>query len=283
VSWQDRDYSDEFQSEPIATSWLRRRPPTATLVLMILHGAAFGLILMLQHGGGEVVVGMVTLKGAESHPVGILLHPLATGGFLSALFAVLALWSLGARLEPRLGAARLVEFYVLGNVAAGAAYFGLARLAPLLATTPLDSPIGALSALCLVAYRQLRNEPVQVFGYITTAARVYAGCAVLIVGLALIVSGFGGVAWLLATVVGGGSALPLEYRLVPHRARRRRGARLVRPSLPQPVTRADSDEIYIDDILAKISREGLGALTRAERRRLEAARQEKLRRSHQEV
>ena len=252
---------------------------------MILHGAAFALMLMLERGGGADVVRLLVLKGAESHPLGILLHPFATTGLLSILFVVLALWSLGAQLEPRLNAPRLVGLYVLGNLTAGAVYFGAARLAPGLSSAPLDSPIGALAALCLAACRQLRNEPVQVFGRVTNAAVVYAICAAIVAGLALVASGIGGLAWLAAALAGCASALIVEHLPVFHLTRRLRPQRTVRPSLPRPAapSKRHEAEIDIDDILAKISREGLAALTDAERARLEAARQAKLRGSGQRV
>jgi membrane associated rhomboid family serine protease len=283
VSWQDRDYSDEWQGDPVATSWLRRRPPDVTFALMILHGAAFLVMLILFQHYGQVMEQLCVLKGAEAHPFAILLHAIGTTGLLSILFVVLALWSLGARLEPRLGALRVVALYILGNLAAGAAYFGAARLSAGLATTPLDSPIGALAAWCLVAWRQLRDEPVQVFGWMTSAGRMYALCALIVAGMALLMSGVGGLAWLAAAAAGCGSALLAEHWPAMRPRVRRRGVRIVRPSVPRPVAppaRSTVLDTDIDDILAKISREGLAALTPAERERLEAARQDKLRRSH---
>ena len=48
MSWQDRDYSDESYGEAVSTSWKLRRPPTATLTLMVLHAAAFlGMFVLL--------------------------------------------------------------------------------------------------------------------------------------------------------------------------------------------------------------------------------------------
>jgi membrane associated rhomboid family serine protease len=253
---------------------------------MVLHGAAFGLMLMLDRGGNVDIVRLLVLKGAESHPLGIVLHPFATTGLLSILFVVLALWSLGAQLEPRLNAPRLVGLYVLGNLTAGAVYFGAARLAPGLSGAPLDSPIGALAALCLAAWRQLRNEPVQVFGRVTSAGVVYGICALIVLGLALVASGVGGLAWLAAALAGGGSTLVVERLPAIHLPHRLRPQHTVRPYSPRPVvpsTRRHEAEIDIEDILAKISREGLAALTEAERARLEAARQAKLRDSRRRV
>ena len=56
VGWQERDYSDESYGEPVSTTGGLRRPPNGTLALMIIHGAAFVLMLMLRHGNGEAIV-----------------------------------------------------------------------------------------------------------------------------------------------------------------------------------------------------------------------------------
>jgi membrane associated rhomboid family serine protease len=278
LGWQDRDYSDGSYRDPVSTTWGIRRPPSATLALMILHGVAFLLMLALERGDGRAIAGRFALSADPLNPLGILLHPLGTTRFFTALFVVLALWSLGGRLELRLGVRRLLALYVVSNLAAGAAYFGLARSLPALAVMPLDYPAGALAGLCVIAWRRLRNEAVQVLGRVTSLAKLYAICGLIVIGLALVDAGAGAVVWLAGAVAGGLAALLIEYRPVLVRPRWRTARRLVRPSVPRPVTPPPApDELDIDDILAKISREGLASLTDAERQRLEAARQAKLR------
>jgi len=278
VGWQDRDYTSETYAESGTSRWRPRRPPTATLTLMILHGAAFVLVLSLSVGSEQPAVTLLPLEGPQSHPLGIALHPFATQNILSILFVVLAFWSLGGRLEPRLGSARFVTLYVLGNLAAGGAYFGVARLLPALGGAPLDYPVGALAGLCVAAWQHLRQEVVMVFGRITNAGKVFLICGAIVVGLEVITGRQGAVPWLAAAAAGSATALLLHQ--VPHLATtgHRRIRRTVRPSIPRTTARPPPiDEVEIDDILAKISRTGLHSLTPAERERLDAARRAKVR------
>jgi membrane associated rhomboid family serine protease len=279
VAWQDRDYSEESYGEAVSTSRGLRRPPSATLILMVLHGAAFVLLFMLQHAEGEGIAALLTLEGATTNPVGILLHPLATAEVLQAVFVVLALWSLGGRLEPRLGARRFIGLYVAGNVAAGLVYFGLARGLPGLATAPLNYPVGALAGFCVAAWRGLQHDQVQVFGRVTSTAKVYAICAGIVIALVVIGAREGAAVWLAAAATGGGSTLLIERWPTLGNRRRSSGHRVVRPSIPRSIVQPPVEEPDIDDLLAKIGRSGLGSLTAAERNRLEAARQAKLRRA----
>ncbi len=274
MGWQDRDYLDEGY-EGRTSLWPGiRRPPAATLTLMVLHGAAYLLLVSLWFATGHWFSSTLALQGELNEARGILLHPFATTSILTALFTILALWSLGGRLENRLGIGRLLAVYVLGNLLAGASFYAFARWQPSLALLPLDYPVGALTAMVVIAWNELRHEPTQVFGRITSLAKVYLVCAGLVVLIALVSSGEHAFAWLVALFVGALAAPLVEHgpRLSLPRHRRRR----MRPSIartPPP------DEYDIDDILAKISRSGMGSLTRREVRRLEAARQAKLQRS----
>ena len=278
MGWQERDYSDDTYGEPVAMSWGLRRPPPATLTLMILHGGALLLMLMLERGDGQAILPLITLVGGAAHPLGILLHPLATTRVLAAVFVVLSLWSLAGRLEPRLGVGRLIGLYLAGNLAAGAVYFGVASgLAPL-ATAPLDYPVGGLASLCMAAWRSLRNDPVQVFGRVTSVAKVYAVCAAIAIALEIVRSGLGAGAWVLAALAGAAGALPVERWPRWRWSLRRTPRRKARMSVPRARTAAPPvEDIDVDEILAKISRSGIASLTDAERDRLEAARRAKLR------
>jgi membrane associated rhomboid family serine protease len=280
VGWQERDYSDESYHDPVSTAWGIRRPPNGVLALLILHGVAFLLMLALQRGDGEAVAALFVLSGGAAQPLGILLHPLGTASVLSALFVILALWSLGGRLAPRVGLRRLVVLYVAGNLTAGVAYWGVARGWPTLAGAPLDYPVGALAAWCALAWTRLRDDAVQILGRVTSAAKVYAICGAIVVGLAALDARLGVVAWLAGVLAGGLCAFVLERGPGLPKLRPRTWRRVVRPSIPRSVLQPPPDEPDIDDLLAKISQEGLGSLTAAERRRLEAARRAKLRRSH---
>lgn len=281
MGWQDRHYSDGSYHDAPATRF--RRPPALTLALMILHGAALFVVLAMQEGQAAGRPRPAVLRD-EPRPLAVLLHPYGTGSLLSTLFVVLALWSLGGRLEPRLGRPRLALLYVLGNLLAGMAYAGVALLRPGLAGAALDYPVGALAGLCAAAWRHLRHEPVSVLGRITTAAKVYLLCAALVAGLVLVRAGAGAAAWLAAATAGAGIGLLLEswpgwrwprWRFARRRRRRpvHSAARAAAPAGPSP------EDAELDELLAKIARGGLDSLTPQERERLEAVREAKLRSS----
>jgi membrane associated rhomboid family serine protease len=299
MSWQDRDYSDETYGEPVGTSSGLRRPPPATLTLMILHGTALVLMLLLRASpDGSAILANIALQGVGLHPLGILLHPLATPSLLTAAFAVWALWALGRRLEPLCGVRTFVATYVVANLVAGSLYFVIAWFAPALATAPLEYPVGALAAYCLIAGRRFRHDHVLILGRLTSLATMYAVGAAVVVAMALLGERLGALAWVSAALAGAASADVVELATAWLQSLRRSGARTVRsgtpPSRPAAGQRATgtrgkaqpnapsqavTDEPEIDDILAKINREGLHALTEEERARLEAARAAKLRRS----
>jgi len=279
MTWRDRDYNQDAYEQQAAGTWRARRPRGATLVLMIVHAAAFVLVLMLRSSDGEAVIRLMTLEGATSHPLGILSHPLMTARLFSIVFVLLALWSLGGAVEPRLGRARFIGLYLAGNLLAGGAYLGIARTLPALAAAPLDYPVGALAGLCLTAWRALRHEPAVVFGRTTTAGKVYAVCGGIVAALVVAQYRQGAVAWLSAAATGAGVALLMERWPAMTWRRTWRIPRRVRPSIPAATPReAEPDDPDIDDLLAKISHAGLDALTPGERERLEAARLAKLHR-----
>lgn len=275
MGWQDRDYTQPPYDEPAFATRTARRPPPLTLTLMILHGAVYFLMLAVREGADQETLRRVVLDGQAPHPLGILFHPLGNGSLFTAAFVVLAVWSLAGRLERQCGAIPVAIWYVLGNLLGGAAYFLLARLAPAMATEPLDYPVGALAAWVGAAWQQFRRAPVQIFGRTMTLAGVYAICAGIVAGLVLVRTGAGGLAWVAAAGVG--VLIPLvklRLRLPARRPRIPRATR--RRSSPR---RAAAAEVTLDHLLAKIARDGLDSLSDQERAQLEAARREKLRES----
>lgn len=272
MGWQDREYGNEAYAEYEAGTRPRiRRPPAFTFGLMLVHLAAFVLVFAL--GRDTAAAGVLT--GLLHSPAGIILHPYATTGLLTILFVVLALWSLGGRLEPRVGPARLITVYAVANLAAGGAYVGMAVWQPTLAASNLDYPIGALAALCVLAWRHLRHEPVQVLGILTTLGKMYAVMAAIALTLELLMRQEGALAWLLAAATGAvaGELVDQVWQLGRRQDWRRRR---VRPSIPKRPPVDDTPDV--DEILAKISRSGIETLSRRELAQLEQARRALLRR-----
>ena len=233
MGWQDRDYSDGAYGEPVSTTWGIRRPPSATLALMILHGVAFLLMLALQRGDGQAIAALLPLSGTAATPLGILLHPLGATSFFTALFVMVAFWSLGGRLELRLGVQRLIAVYLLGNLAAGAAYFGIACGRPALAAMPLDYPVGALAGFCAVAWQRLRTMRFRFSGAGPVRRRSMRFVPRLWLGSPSWTREGAG-AWLAAAAAGAASAALIARWPVQVQFRRRRRSAPCDPRSPAP-------------------------------------------------
>lgn len=285
MGWQDRDYTPEDWERSAGPAWLPQRLPKATLTLLVLHGAAFIAALTLFADKSNGLAAYASLSDKQAHPLAIVLHPLATTNLLLLIFVILALWSIGPRLERTIGAGRFVCAYVLANLAAGAVYFGLARLVTSSARAPLDHALGGIAGIGFLAWQRFRYEPAAVFGHLTTVGRVYSITAGVIVLLHLLRYGPGGAAWLAAALAGVGAAVLLDrtpwdsFTGATKRARRG-AARFNRQAASAAASRSRNEraEAEIDQLLEKISRGGIDSLTPAERARLERARRDMLRR-----
>ena len=279
--WRDRDYSQDTWTERGSAGPSFKWPQRGAFVLIGLHVAAFVLVQVLASEGAESLMGVLAISESVAHPVGILLHPLATRDLLTLVLTVLIIWTLGSRIEQQDGRRQMLSLYLTGNILAGLAFFGLARLWSPLAAVELDYPAGALAAWCLAAYWMAANEMVVLFGRLRKVSHLVGIGLVVVVGLMFAFRGLGAVGWL-GALAAGACGQPLLQRLPlagVRGPRRRRPA--VRPSTPRepPPERTADAEAEIDAILAKISRSGINSLTRAERAQLEAARQAKLRQS----
>lgn len=289
MSWRERDYSQERWGERVVLGI--RVPPPGVLALVVIHSIAFLAIFIAGRDIGPQVGGFSSLQSGNLHWPAILIHPLGITNFLTLLLLVISIiWTLGVRIEERFGFKTLMLQYVIGNLLAGAAFFGLALVRPEMATVPLAFPAGAVAAWIVFAFRELGDEELGFFGLTFPTRWFYAWIG--IIGLAAIVLAgrLGAVAWLAASAAGCVTPflgdLPRNFhRLVWGRRRHR-----VRPSIervPQfvesPVAEnhavEDESDAEIDAILAKISSSGLQSLTSQERELLEAARQALLKRS----
>ncbi len=309
MGWRERDYSQWSWREPGGRAdWRSRLPPPAAAGLLVVLAVAYIAFLIMRAETGTQLEPWIRLYGqtratlenpalAETAvdaprgctPLAVLLHPLASERVLSLLLAMLTVWILGGMIEQRIGAARMLTYFWVGCVMAGAGYFVTARFAPDMAVLPLDDPVGAFAAWCVACWFAFRWDPIDVLGRTFPLSGVIATCALISVGLTLFLFGFAAFAWLVAVVCGGAAAPLVEAlaRVIAVRSQRLAARRAPTPRAPRQPVRASlppreslapsADEAEIDEILAKISREGLPALTADERRRLEAARQAMLR------
>lgn len=294
MGWRERDYSqcELFGEGAFVPPRLRvMLYSTAALVLVTVHMAAFVAIHLAGRGLGRQVSDLLGLH-AGAHPVSIVTHPLATADPIVVLLSVLALWMLASRAALRHGTAGIVAIYLSGNLLAGCAYWVVGRIEPAWATAALEFPLGGLAALLLDLWPR-RGEHLFTELKHVVGANTLIACGIVLAGGALVwLRGYGALAWCAAGVAGA-LAAPLVARLSDYLPRRsisaaRSGGTLRRPVAPdEAVSRAaprcppgdEPLEPDIDDILAKISREGFSRLSEEERQRLEAARQAKLRRT----
>ncbi len=282
MGWRDRDYSkDEPWTQRGAAGAIFRWPSRAAGVLILVHVGAFVLMLLIgTEPGGAAVVQNLSLSDKQAHPLAIVTHPLATRDLLSIIVTIFILWTLAARVEQQFGWRRMIALYAAGNLLAGAAFFTLARLWPPLAGAGLDSPTGAFAAWCVIAYRGMSDQMVPVFGRMHRLSRVVAVSIAIAVTLMLALRGLGTIGWA-AALTAGGCAEPVIANVGGGLVRMPRRTHL-RPSIPDEDGGGrlrGPDPFDVDDILAKISRNGIGSLTPRDRDRLEAARQARLRES----
>ncbi len=272
MGWTDREY---MRADSHAPLWRLGTSSPATSALIIAHIAALLLVAMMQVDAGRTWLEFITLSGTSLHWPAVVLHPFSTASFWTVLFVGWVLWTLGRLIEARIGSTRLVLAYFGFNTLAGAVFYLVAMLRPAWASAVLTVPLGALVAAIVWVWTRMPDERVGVFGMILPVAPFVAalgGIGVLSLALS---AGSGAAAFLLAGSASGGAVFALAgVRVNPlprlHNLRLRASATSQRGATP-----GDDD---IDDLLEKISRHGLQSLTSAERRRLERARQERLRR-----
>ena len=252
-------------------------PPRWSLVLIGLHVVSFLALRMTQADEGHALGPLLGLAGGEGPAWGVLLHPLATERVLTLLFVVFVIWALGGRLEARDGPGQMLVMYVGGNLLAGAVYFVAARWQPELASLELDYPAGAFAAWCLMAWRSMRSDFISVFGWMSTVAKLVAIAAGVSIALRLLGNGMGAVAWLAAIAAGSTAASMTEGVWALRRRSSRPRPATRRPARRRPKAARTPAEPDIDEILARISREGMDALSQEDLDRLEAARRAKLR------
>jgi membrane associated rhomboid family serine protease len=280
----DRDYSKSgYERRVGGIGWRAHLPPRGALLLVVLHVLAFFVLRVLQHDRGDAAVLMFRLRNDALHPAGILLHPFGNLSLWTLLLVVYAIWKLGGHLEARFGTARLWGTYLAGTLIAGVVFVGFAQLSGAHASHALVLPVGALAAWVLGAWQRLGDEMVSIFGKLTTTAKATALGAAIVAGLVFLFNGPGATGWLIAAAAGslGWPIVSLAGRLgrAMTTGRPARRGRAVNPAPRTESPESVAADAVLDELLDKISREGLEALDPAERARLEAARRAKLRRN----
>jgi hypothetical protein len=283
MSWRERDYTwfSESSGEAIR-DWRSLLPPAGATGLLVAHLTGFILALLLRHGVSDNAAESIALTNALNFWT-VLTHPIATTNGLMLSSAIFAIWSLAGRIETFFGMRRMLGLYFGGNILGGLAYVVVAFYRPMNASASLAEPVGGVMAWLVTAWVLLPFENVNIFGRTFTlrsAALTFAG---VVAAFTVLQYGPGSTAWVAAACAGAAVAPALDAIQAALDRRTGRTARNSRPARRIDAPRPGSDESppaipEIDDLLAKISRSGLGSLSDEERSRLESARLARLKR-----
>jgi membrane associated rhomboid family serine protease len=183
------------------------------------------------------------------------------------LFNMLALWMFGTEIEQAWGGRRFVIFYFVSGVGAGLLSF-------VMWNTPIIGASGAVLALLTVYAWYFPKRQVLMFFVIPMP--VWA--AVALIGLISLVGSIGSVGGIAHLTHLGGIFVALVYlkgyplfeRWADGR-RERREPRTVCLKAVQPVAKESRFSDVIDPILEKISKQGMSALTPADKETLQRA------------
>lgn len=282
MSWQDRDYSQYLDEGPTVFSSQPLRRNRAALALLIFHTACAVLLISLLIAGARLPEEYLAISAAAPNWWTILTHPAASVDFFRVLLTLLILWTIAPRIEEMFGRSRLLQSYLLGNLAAGAVFFSVARLRPAWTAQPLDYPVGAGIAWLVLFWQTARHEMTLIAGRQMRMGNVIAVVGGVLLLLTLAIGGTGSIGWMLSAAVGGAVGVwqPLQLNIRMSRRRTPMSGKswpATRLRVVETTSEPAADDAKIDEILKKISRDGIASLSEADREKLEAARQSKLR------
>ena len=281
MSWQERDYgSNAYQSQGAGRrgvgSWFGGLPPAGKAVKWIALANAAVFVLCMITGGYESWVframAMQTDLVFEGQIWRLFTFTYAhsQGSPLHLLFNMIGLYFLGTPLERHWGTRRFFIFYTIGGFIAVLSYLSLTAFGWLPKDVPLVGASGGVLAVlgaCAVLFPQIKLILVLFPVPIRTAALIFVvlytfnlfsrggnagGDACHLAGLAF------GVYW-------GYRGQGRMNRWDQRKARARQGAW---DAKRQEMLR---DELRIDAILQKVKDQGIGSLSRGEKKALEQA------------
>jgi membrane associated rhomboid family serine protease len=268
----------------------------ATVVLLLLNVAAF-VVQVIAEGNGLGLAGTLGVALSGWWQVWrYLTFQFLHAGLWHILFNMLALYMFGSALERQWGSPRLLAFYLVSGAGAGVAYVVMGLLAggAAQAWTPLIGASGGVYGMilaCMVLFPQMRVMLLLFPMSMRTLGFVVFGVAVLIVLGGLGQGGRTGDFWSQVAHLGGAGTAAMWIWWLPHlhlpRWGRKEGAGLGPSSMREGawqkrLSRRRKEEAEIDGILDKIHRDGIGSLTRGEKKILRDAtrRQREEERSH---
>ena len=194
-------------------------------------------------------------------------------GLLHLFFNMWSLWVFGQPVAQRLGEGKFLALFLVSGVTAGL-FSGLFYLWGGAGFVPIVGASGALYGILLAFARFYPDVPIYLFLIVPVPAKI----AVWIMGAIALLSGIngsGGVAHLthLFGILGGWAFLTLDAPLTDlwNKTRNMGVERRTRKAVEELVEGQEFFDSRVDPILAKISKYGMGSLSRQERQILERA------------
>ncbi len=281
MSWQNFEYGEYHSHRPAMRFGPKLTPTIKALIIINVVVFVF-----------EVILGRTSVVYYFSVVPYLLIHKLFLwqlftymflhGGVFHLLFNMLVLWMLGSDVEARLGRRRFLQLYFLSGVGAGVCH----ALASWGSTIPMLGASGAVFGIVIAFAMLFPERYITLFIYffpLTVKAKHLAmGLAALEI-LWVVSAARDGVAHFahLGGFVFGYIYMKSRFRLsLPFAFAQRLSDSLKKrwywKKRPEQRYRpVDSDEFIseeVDPILAKISRHGIGSLTKREKKILKKAR-----------
>jgi len=278
VGIYDRDY---YRDETSGAGWITGQAPVTKFI--VLTNVAVCIVLALAHqvDGLAPIAGLITIEPSQitQH---FQLWRLVTGAFCHddlwhILWNMLMLWWFGRELEMLYGSREYMVFYLSAALVSSLAW----TLAGAGQVLPPPGSSGVMMAVMVVYTMYYPRERIHIYGIFPVEMRWFLLFFVAVD--AYLVLRHGGLSVVGHTAQLSGAAYGLVFKLADLRlsrlvsARRRPRLRAVAPEperLPEPVMShglSESLEHRMDEILAKISREGRASLSDQEREILDEA------------
>jgi membrane associated rhomboid family serine protease len=288
MSWRDRPYAgDDYQPRPEFR--IRFRKPSTVVTWLVIANVVIHFINVaatrasragLNDIFGLSLEGLLRLHVWQPVTYMFLHNPY---GLMHIVFNMLLLYFIGSEVERSLGRDRFIRFYFACGIVGGLAYIALALIDPFYADKPLIGASGAVYGVLLAAIIFFPRMQI-IFIIFPMPIRVFG--LILVALLLLQVISPGGVENLggeVCHVAGAATALTIFYLWGMLPKVTIGGRSLAMPKLGKPSRPADqgnwarkqkklaADQAEVDRILAKVHDEGLGSLTRREKRTLARA------------
>lgn len=266
-----RGFGGFFASLPPVTAWMIKANVLVFLVTKLgelLHSPLISLLF-----GPDSVLALHPKALLHGCVWQVVTYMFLHANFMHILFNMLALWFMGPETERRMGSGHFLAMYLLSGVLGGLGWAWLTGWNnPAACVGASGAVYGVLAAFAtLYPHRQLTVFLV-IFPITAEAWKIVLGLA--LVQYLLVTSGSNSNIAYTAHLAGAFAGFLYVDQLFENRTLRGWLGRLTGWSWPRRRSRKEEaapDPAEVERILEKISREGIGSLTRAERETLQRA------------